>query len=94
MLLADPFDRLDELDVDLNRVAGLLLLVALPALGVAFVALRGRKTIQVGSAEDAPDAGGADGDVVVPLQVHGDLRRNRSAVRITGTEFPSGATEG
>lgn len=35
-------DRFDELDVDLHLVAGALLLVALPALLVALVALRGQ----------------------------------------------------
>jgi hypothetical protein len=40
VLLADSFDRLDELDVDLNRVARLLLLIALPPFPVALVALR------------------------------------------------------
>ena len=45
VLLALSLDGLDELDVDLNRVARLLLLVALPAFGVPFVALRCRQAI-------------------------------------------------
>ena len=62
VLLANPLDRLDEFDIDLNCVTGLRLLVSLPALSVAFVALRGRKAIEVGPTEDAPDARGTDGD--------------------------------
>src|SRR5712691_8926832 len=42
VLLALSLDRLDELDVDLNGVARLLLLVALPAFRVTLVALRCR----------------------------------------------------
>ncbi len=67
-------EGLDELDVDLDAVAGQLLLVALPAAIVALlVALGGRQAAHVQAVEDAPDAGLADGDVVVPLEVHGDL---------------------
>ena len=39
VLFADSLDGLDELDVDLNRMARLLLLVALPAFTVALVSL-------------------------------------------------------
>ena len=73
MLLADSLDAFDELDVDLNGVARLLLLVALPALGVAPVALRSGQPVQVGSLQDPPDPGRANRDVVIPLQIHGDL---------------------
>src|SRR5260370_26494079 len=45
VLLADSLDGLDELDVDLNGVARLLLLVALPAFGVTLVALRCRQAV-------------------------------------------------
>jgi hypothetical protein len=55
VLLAHSLDGLDELDVDLNGVAWLLLLVALPAFGVAFVALRSRQAVEVGSLQDPPD---------------------------------------
>jgi Phage integrase family len=52
---------------------GALFLVALPASVVALVALRGREAAHVQAVQDAPDAGDADGDVVVAVQVHGDL---------------------
>src|SRR5579864_7948961 len=42
MLLADATDWLDELDVELDRVARLLLLITLPALLVSLVALGSR----------------------------------------------------
>jgi len=54
-------------------VARLLLLVALPALGVALVALRSGQPVQVGSLQDPPDPGRANRDVVIPLEIHGDL---------------------
>jgi hypothetical protein len=73
VLLALALDGLDELDVDLNGVARLLLLIALSALGVTFVALRGRQAVQVGSLQDAPDPGRAHRDVVIVLEIHGDL---------------------
>ena len=57
VLLALAFDGLDELDVNLNGVARLLLLVALPAFGAALVPLRRRQAIEVGSLQDPPDAG-------------------------------------
>ena len=44
-----------KLDVDLDPVAGLSLLVALPAIDVALVALRGRETVHVEALEDPPD---------------------------------------
>ncbi|MEV6296834.1 hypothetical protein AB0M41_41995 [Streptomyces sp. NPDC051896] len=61
-------ERLDELDVDLDAVAGQLLLVALPSPVVALVALGGRQAAHVQAVEDPPYAGLADGDVVVPLE--------------------------
>src|SRR5260370_19221985 len=75
VLFASSLDWLDELDVDLHGVARLLLLVALPAFGVTFVALRCRQAVQVGWLQDPPDAGGAHRDVVISLQIHGDLGR-------------------
>jgi hypothetical protein len=62
-------------DVDLNGVARLLFLVALPAFGVAFVALRCRQTVEVGALEDPPDARRADRDVLITLEIHRDLGR-------------------
>ncbi len=47
VLLAHALDGLDELDVDLNGVAWALLLVALPALDVALVALRRRQSLRL-----------------------------------------------
>jgi hypothetical protein len=75
VLLARAGDRGDELDVDLNPVPGLRLLIPLPALGVAFVALRGRQPTQIQALEDSPDTRHADLDVVVALEVHGNLLR-------------------
>src|SRR5712691_1283602 len=54
-------------------MARLLLFVALPALRVALVALRSRQAVQVGSLQDPPDPGRAHRDVVIPLEIHGDL---------------------
>jgi hypothetical protein len=56
-------------------VAGALFLVALPPLVVALVALRCGKPADIQALQDAPDAGLADRDVVVPLEVHDDLVR-------------------
>ena len=75
VLLAGPGERFDELDVDLDAVAGQRFLVAFPASVVALVALRGRQPVQVEALEDAPHAGLADRDVVVALEVHRDLER-------------------
>ena len=44
----------DELDVELDAVAGQRLLVPLPALVVALVALGGREPVEVQALEDAP----------------------------------------
>lgn len=68
-------DRFDELDVDLDAVAGQLLLVSGVAPVVALVALRGGQPVQAQPLEDAVDDGAGDVDVVVPLQVHLDLHR-------------------
>ena len=51
------------------------LLVALPALFVAFIALGGRQAAHLEALEDPPDPGLADRDVVVPLEIHRDLVR-------------------
>ena len=68
-------ERLDELHVELHLVAGLGLLVALPALVMRHVALRGRQTAEAEAPEDAPDARDADHELVVAAQVHRDLLR-------------------
>jgi len=60
----NPADRLDELDVDLDRVAGQLLLVALPALFVPLVALRGGQAAEVEAPQDPPDVRLANRDLV------------------------------
>src|SRR5713101_8242094 len=59
VLFAHSLDGLDELDVDLNRMTRLLLLVALPAFGMALVALRRRQAVEVSPLEDPPDPGRA-----------------------------------
>jgi len=58
VLFAHPLDGLDELDVDLNRMARLLLLVALPAFTVALISLRRRQAVEVSPLEDPPYADG------------------------------------
>jgi hypothetical protein len=60
------------LHVDLDPVTRGLL-VALPPVDVAAVPLGGGEPAHVQALEDPPDPGGADLDVVVALQVHGDL---------------------
>jgi len=52
-----------------------LLLVTLPAFLVRLVALRGREPVHVEAFEDPPDPGRGHIDIVVALQVHGDLGR-------------------
>ena len=66
---------LNELHIDLQRMAWALLLVTLPPGLLAFVALRRRQPAQAEFVQDPPDSGRADGEVVVALQVHGDLVR-------------------
>jgi hypothetical protein len=66
---------LDELQVELDPVAWQRLLVALPALVVALVALGGQQAVHAKPLEDAPHARGAELDVVVALEVHRDLGR-------------------
>ena len=75
MLAPGSWERGDELDVELDAVAGQRLLIAFPAAVVAFVALGGREPTQLEPFEDAPHARGADLDVVVALEVHGDPGR-------------------
>ncbi len=58
VLIAHSLDGLDELDVDLNRMARLLLLVALPAFTVALISLRRRQAVEVSPLEDPPYADG------------------------------------
>jgi hypothetical protein len=70
VLLARARQWLDELHVDLDPMARERLLVALPAILVALVALRARQPADAQSLEDVPDPRRADRDVVVALQVH------------------------
>ncbi len=64
----------DELHVNLDLVAGLGLLVALPALGVAPIALGARQPAETQTPQDPPDPRLAEGEVVVALQIHRDLQ--------------------
>jgi hypothetical protein len=73
VLLAHSRRRFNELHVDLDTVTGQGLLVVLPAVGVALAAPRSRQTAHVELVRDLPDPRGADGHVVVTLQVHRDL---------------------
>jgi hypothetical protein len=79
--LARPLQRRDELDVDLHSVAWLGLLVALPAITMAFVALRARQKVHVEAFEDPPDPRHRHRDVVVTPEVHLDLLRPEVIVR-------------
>jgi hypothetical protein len=65
----------DELDVDLDLVAGQLLLGASPAPVQPLVALRGGQTVHVQPFEDPPHPRRRDTHVVVAAQVHRDLGR-------------------
>jgi hypothetical protein len=73
MLLSSSANRRDELDVDLDLVAGLGLLVSLPSVLVPLVPLRRRQPAHIQALEDPPDAGQADFDLVVALEIHRDL---------------------
>jgi hypothetical protein len=75
LLLAGLAEGFDELHVDLEGVAWALLLVAVPSGLAAFVSLRRRESVQADLLQDPPDPGGADRDVVIPLQIHRDLLR-------------------
>nr|WP_260502522.1 hypothetical protein [Rhodococcus aetherivorans] len=66
----------NEFHIDLQLVAGTLLLVALPPHLGTLVALRSRQPAGVELVQDAPDAGRADREVVVSVQIHGDLLRS------------------
>src|SRR5689334_2383951 len=63
-----------------TRWPGCGFLVALPAVLVTLVALRAGQTIQAEPLQDPPDAGRADLDLVVPLEVHRDLVRSEVVV--------------
>ena len=73
--LGDARQRLDELHVELDPVAGQRLLIALPPAVIALVALGGRQAVELEPLEDAPHPRGADLDVVVAAEVHRDLGR-------------------
>ena len=75
VLLARAADRLEELHVDLDPVAGQRLLVALPTVGRGACSAASRQPVHVEAFEDPPHPRRADRDVVVALQVHRDLAR-------------------
>ena len=75
LFVGDAWYRGDELHVDLHLVAGLGLLVALPALGVSLVALVGRQPAHAQAVEHSPHPRVGDLDVAVALEVHCDLQR-------------------
>ena len=75
LLRLRPLDRCHELDVDLNLVTRELLLVALPTFVETLVALRCREPAQVEALEDSPHPRLGNRDVVIALEVHGDLAR-------------------
>jgi hypothetical protein len=68
-------DGFDELDVDLEPVAGKWLLVAFPAFLATGVALGDGQPVEAEPDQDVVDRGAGDRDVVVPLQIHLDLDR-------------------
>jgi hypothetical protein len=78
--LAGAGERGYELDVDLDTVARLRFLIALPAILVPLVSLRAGQAIEAEAPEDSPDPTGADGDVVVALQIHRDPLRPEMVV--------------
>ena len=75
LALAGLAQRLDERHIDLELVAGPLLLIPFPAPLVALVALGGWQPVHAQPPQDPPDARGAHLHVVVALQVHRDLGR-------------------
>jgi hypothetical protein len=62
----------EELHVDLQLVAGALLLVALPAQRSPLVALGGGQPVHPEAFQDPPHPRGGDRDVVVAGEIHGD----------------------
>jgi len=75
VLLPRALQRSDELHVDLHPVAGQRLLVPLPPVDVAPVALGGGEPVHLQALQDPPDPRRRDLHVVVALQVHRDLVR-------------------
>ena len=75
VLAASAAQRAQELDVHLHPVAGERLLVPFPPLGMPPVPLGAGQTVHVETFQDAPHPRGADSDVVVALEIHGDLVR-------------------
>ena len=73
VLAAGASSGTEELDVDLDPMPREGPLVTLPAIDVAAVALRPRQPAHIEALEDAPDARGADRDVVIAREVHRDL---------------------
>jgi hypothetical protein len=73
ILIAAYPDPGERADVDLQLVAGALLLVAFPPQRPPLVALGGGQPVHPEPFQDPPYPGGADRDVVVAGQVHGDL---------------------
>jgi len=70
-----PTNGCDELDVDLDGVAGLRLLVAFPPFLIRLVFLRGREPVQIETVQDPPHPRLRNHDVVVPLEIHRYLAR-------------------
>jgi hypothetical protein len=75
LLASRAANGLDELHVDLDPLAGELLLVALEAILVTFVALGGGEPGHPELVKYPPDPRRADPDVVIALEVHRDLVR-------------------
>src|SRR6516225_5025150 len=69
-------------------------LVALPAVGVALVALRCGEPVQAAALEDPIHPGVADLDVVVALQVHRDLQRAEVIVLAQVDDLPDDFSRG
>ena len=81
-------DRGDELDVDLDALAGQLLLIPLPPPVLRLVPLRGRQPVHAQALEDPPHPGVTDLDVVVALEVHRDLGRAEVVVLPQVNDLP------
>ena len=67
-------------DVNLDRVAELGFLVAFPTFLIGLVPLGDGQPVQFETLQDPPHSRVGNGDVVIPVQIHGDLSRPKVVV--------------